>query len=102
MIGWLLELATASMDSNQLAELLVDPPLQEAIGDMTSGNPGGLPFCEARLKHLRDQRSPIEAAEQKGREDSLAKGREDPRRASFGIVTHQLHRSTKHRQCCPT
>ena len=73
MVGWLLELATASMDSNPLAELLVDPPRQEATGDTISRNPGDLPFYEARLKHLRDQHSQIEAAEQKGREDGLAK-----------------------------
>ncbi|MEZ6135089.1 MAG: Rpn family recombination-promoting nuclease/putative transposase [Pirellulaceae bacterium] len=64
---WLYLLRHAdTMDAGKLADLLVDPPYQEAIGvlDMISKNPEDLQFYEARLKFLRDQHSQIEAAKQ--------------------------------------
>ena len=79
---WLYLLRHAeSMDSDQLAALLVDPPYQEAIGvlDMISKNPEDLQFYEARLKFLRDQQSQIEAAKQdavKARDEGLEEGLE--------------------------
>ncbi|MEZ6134185.1 MAG: Rpn family recombination-promoting nuclease/putative transposase [Pirellulaceae bacterium] len=83
---WLYLLRHAdTMDADQLADLLVDPPYQEAIGvlDMISNNPEDLQFYEARLKFLRDQHSQIEAAEQegeaRGRRIGLEAGREEGR-----------------------
>jgi flagellar biosynthesis/type III secretory pathway protein FliH len=66
------------MDSDLLADLLVDPPFQEAIGvlQMISKNPEDLQFYEARLKFLRDQQAQIEAAKQEGREEGLEEGHE--------------------------
>jgi predicted transposase/invertase (TIGR01784 family) len=81
---WLYLLRHAeSMDSDQLAALLVDPPYQEAIGvlDMISRNPEDRQFYDARLKFLRDQQSQLDAAMQegmnKGREEGREVGREE-------------------------
>ena len=66
---WLYLLRHAeTMDADQLAALLVDPPYQEDIGvlDMISKNPEDRQFYEARLKFLRDQHSQLEAAELNG------------------------------------
>jgi predicted transposase/invertase (TIGR01784 family) len=76
---WLYLLRHAqTMDSDLLADLLVDPPFQEAIGvlQMISKNPEDLQFYEARLKFLRDQQAQIEAAKQEGREEGLEEGHE--------------------------
>jgi flagellar biosynthesis/type III secretory pathway protein FliH len=76
---WLYLLRHAeSMDSDQLAALLVDPPYQEAIGvlDMISKNPEDRQFYDARLKFLRDQQSQLEAAKQEGIDKGLEEGLE--------------------------
>lgn len=77
---WLYLLINAdTMDSDELRDLLVDPPYREAIGilEMISKSPEDLQFYEARLKFLRDKQSQIEAAEQAvhdAREEGLERG----------------------------
>jgi flagellar biosynthesis/type III secretory pathway protein FliH len=83
-----------TMDSDLLADLLVDPPFQEAIGvlQMISKNPEDLQFYEARLKFLRDQQAQIEAAKQEGREEGREKGREEGREEGHekGIIAGKI------------
>jgi predicted transposase/invertase (TIGR01784 family) len=90
---WLYLLRHAeSMDSDQLAALLVDPPFEEAIGvlEMISKNPEDLQFYEARLKFLRDQQAQIESAKEAleeatrtARKEGREEGREEGERTGL-------------------
>ncbi|MFO0943376.1 MAG: Rpn family recombination-promoting nuclease/putative transposase [Pirellulales bacterium] len=69
----------ATMESEQLSDLLGDAPYREAIGvlEMISKTPEDYQYYEDRLKFLRDEEAKLADAKQEGLEQGLEKGREE-------------------------
>lgn len=71
----------ATMNPDQLADLLSDDPYREAIGvlQMISKTPEDYQYYEDRLKFLRDEQGKLLAAQQEGEQVGFARGREEGR-----------------------
>jgi len=75
---WLYLLRNAAlMETDQLSDLLAEPPYREALGvlEMISKNPEDLQFYESRLKFLRDEEAKLDAATAKGRKEGREEGK---------------------------